>query len=92
MKKFTYKVEVFTDSNATKPAWRVIEDILSVCQNEKLIDYKVRVQSCEDVSEQGYKVWRGRVKGEKVTPVRKAVRASQKYLKNQKMFDEMMDI
>ena len=92
MKKFVYKVEVFTDSNATKPAWRVIEDILGVCQNEKLIDYKVRVQSCEDVSEQGYKVWRGRVKGEKVTPVKKAVRASQRYLENQKMFDEMMDI
>ena len=92
MKKFVYKVEVFTDSNATKPAWRVIEDILGVCQNEKLIDYKVRIQSCEDVSEQGYKVWRGRVKGEKVTPVKKAVRASQRYLENQKMFDEMMDI
>lgn len=91
MKKFTMKVEVFTDSNATKPAWYVIENILGVCQNEKLIDYKVRVQSCEDVSEQGYKVWRGRVKGEKVTPLKKAVRASQKYLKNQRMFDEMMD-
>ena len=91
MKKFTMKVEVFTDSNATKPAWYVIENILGVCQNEKLLDYKVRVTGCEDVSEQGYKVWRGRVKGEKVTPVKKAARASQKYLKNQRMFEEMMD-
>ena len=92
MKKFTMKVEVFTDSNATKPAFYVIENLINSCHEQKLIDYKVRVTACEDVSEQGYKVWRGRVKGEKVTPVRKAARASQKYLKNQKMFDEMMDI
>jgi len=92
LKKFTMKVEVFTDENATKPAWHVIENMINTCEAENLIDYKVRVTGCEDVSEQGYKVWRGRVKGEKVTPVKKAVRASQKYLKNQKMFDEMMDI
>ena len=92
MKKFTMKVEVFTDSNATKPAFYVIENLINSCQEQKLIDYKVRVTGCEDVSEQGYKVWRGRVKGEKVTPVKKAATASQKYLKNQRMFDEMMDM
>ncbi len=92
LKKFTLKVEVFTEANATKPAFRVMEDVINSCIGHGLTDHKVRLQSCEDVTEQGYKVWRGRVKGEKVSPVKKAARASQKYLKNQRMFEEMMDI
>lgn len=87
MKKFTFKVEVFTDSNATKPAWHVIENILGVCHNEKLIDYKVRATGCEDMTEQGYKVWRGRVKGVTQKDVRGKRNASKRYLKNQTQFD-----
>jgi hypothetical protein len=87
LKKFTLKVEVFTDSNATKPAWHVMEQVVEACARNKLIDHKVRVTSCEDITEQGYKVWRGRVKGETQKAVTAAARASQRYLEGQTSFD-----
>jgi len=66
MKKFTFKVEVITESNATKAAHTVLEDVVHSClTNMKygLVNQKVRCTECKDLTEQGYKVWRGRVKG-----------------------------
>lgn len=72
MKKFTFKVEVITESNATKAAHSVLEDVVNSCYSNMkygLVNQKVRCTECKELTEQGYKVWRGRVKGLKVDDV-----------------------
>lgn len=72
MKKFTFKVEVITESNSTKAAHSVLEDVVNSCitnMNYGLVDQKVRCTGLKELTEQGYKVWRGRVKGLKQSDV-----------------------
>lgn len=66
MKKFTFKVEVITDSNSTKAAHQVLQDVVGSCIENLsygLVDQKVRCSEIKDLTQQGYKVWRSRVKG-----------------------------
>ena len=84
MKKLSFTVDLIVDSVYNEGAMIEFADkLFREARSVATVDSHVRLADPKSLSEQGYKVWRGRVKGLKQKPVRNDSGASQKYLDGQ---------
>jgi len=84
MEKLSFTIDLIVDSGYNEGAMlEFAGKLMTAAKSVASVDSHVRLADPKSLSEQGYKVWRGRVKGLKQKPVRNDSGASQKYLEGQ---------